>query len=257
MNKNTRTSFRLIASLLAVVALASLMACQEPVMVSRKKVDDQTTTEPGETPESELGQIPPFSLVYDGKKTASLSPFTTLASSARSLGGYDRDGVIALDGGTLTYFQWVFMDEAKDGDIYAFDFADNSISTAMNLNAAVEPGHTYHVLLLAGYKPSSGDPTLLASAYTKFIANGSPGSLSLTLIPVVVDVKFTGGSDGARQPGRLAKTVGLDKEQTYTLEYFIGSSDKAVATGDALKQATNDGLWPLKLASAEVRKNDT
>jgi predicted outer membrane repeat protein len=258
MKKNIRTSFRLVASLLAVVALASLMACQEPVLVARKKADDQTTTEPGQTPESELGQLPPFALVYDGKNTASLSPFTTLASSARSLGGYDRQGIILLDGNTLTYFQWVFMDEAADGDIYAFDFADNSISTAMNLNAAVEPGHTYHVLLLAGYKPSSGDPTLLASAYTRFTATGGAASqLNLTLIPVVVDVKFSGGSDGARQPGRLAKTVGLDKEQTYTLEYFIGSSDKAVATDDALRQATNDGLWPLKLASAEVRQNDT
>jgi hypothetical protein len=75
---------------------------------------------------------------------------------------------------------------------------------------------------------------------------------------MVIDVKFSGGTDGARQPGRLAKTVGLDKGRTYTLEYFIGSNNKGVmATDDALKQATNDGLWPLKLASAEVRKTDT
>jgi predicted outer membrane repeat protein len=167
---------------------------------------------------------------------------------------------------TFNYFQWVFMDVTKDGTIFAYDDATNLTASVGNLTlrAAVEPEHTYHVLLLADNKPPSSvtdpnpNPTLLASAYTKFTANASSSQFSLTLIPVVVDVKFSGGSDGARQPGRLAKTVGMDKEQTYTLEYFIGSSNKGVmATDDTLKQAANDGMWPLKLASAEVRQNDT
>jgi hypothetical protein len=137
----------------------------------------------------------------------------------------------------------------------------NSTSSVANLNltAAVEPKHTYHVLLLAGYRPDKDtNPTLLASSYTKFTANGPSNSLKLWLIPVVVEMKFSGGSDGDRQLGRLAKTVGLDAAQTYTLEYFIGSNNRGVmATGDALKDAINDGLWPLKLASADVRQDDT
>jgi hypothetical protein len=242
------------------------MACQEPVLVARKKADDQTTTtdEPAPITDTPAVELPPFTLIYDGKNTVSLSPFQTLATSARSLSGYDRDGIIALGlTATFNYFQWVFMDAAPatDGHIYAYDDVLNSPTASVSnltLTAVVEPGHTYHVLLLAGNKPSSGDPTLLASAYTKFEANGSSSPLNLTLIPVVVDVKFSGGSDGTRQPGRLAKTVGLDKEWAYTLEYFIGSTNKGVmATDDALQEAANDGLWPLKLAAVEVRKNDT
>jgi hypothetical protein len=262
MKKNIRASFRLVASLLAVFAVVSLMTCQQPTMISRKKPADSSTEAPVATPEAGLGQLPPFSLVYDGKN-ASLSPFETLAASARSesgrsLGGFTYYGITSLDDSTLNYFQWVFMDADADGVLYAYDEAD-SFSASKNLTAAVVPGHTYHVLLLGGYRPDTDtNPTLLASAYTQFKAIGEGSKLNLTLIPVVVDVKFSGGSDGDRQLGRLVKTVGLDKEQTYTLEYFIGSNNRGVmATGDALKEATNDGLWPLKLASAEVRKDDT
>jgi uncharacterized repeat protein (TIGR02543 family) len=185
--------------------------------------------------------------------------FRPWRQTGRSLGGYDRPGVIALDGTTLNYFQWVFMDMAADGVLYAYDDAVATNSRNMDLTAAVVPGQTYHVLLLAGYNPDPGvvDPTLLASAYTRFTADGT-GTVNLTLIPVVVDVKFSGGADGDRQIGRLAKTVGLDAGRTYTLEYFIGSSDRDVkATDDALKQALNDGLWPLKLATPDVRTDDT
>jgi hypothetical protein len=238
-------------------------------------------------------ELPPFALIYDpAESTVSLSPFKTLeaagggsapkAASAlsdrtapanqqagsrgapygggRALGGYDRAGVVALDGGALNYFQWVFMDVALDGAIHAFDEVSNKSTGALNLTAPVETGHTYHVLLLAGYNPDPGvvDPTLLASAYTQFTATGSGGALNLTLIPVVVDMKFSGGPDGDRQIGRLAKTVGLDSGQTYTLEYFIGSKDNGVkALSDPLRQAANDGLWPLKLADVAVRRDDT
>jgi hypothetical protein len=136
MKKNTRTSFRLVASLLAAFALASLLACPQPAMVSRKKAETPTTdTSSDYVPAAEL---PPFTLNYDGDKTVSLSPFQTLeasarSESARSLGGYDRDGVIALDGGTLDYFQWVFMDEAADGALYAYDDADGKSTQNLDL----------------------------------------------------------------------------------------------------------------------------
>jgi hypothetical protein len=254
MNKNIRASFKLVASLLAAFALASLMACQEPVMIARKKADDQTTTEPTETPvsDSEVGQLPPFTLYYDGKNTVTLSPFAALGT-ARSLAGYSRENLIGSSA-NLNYFQWVFMDEAADGVIYAYD----DTSKASSLSADLESGHTYHVLLLAGYKPDAAtNPTLLASAYTKVETKpGVRAMIMLWMVPVVVDVKFSGGPDGDRQPGRLAKTVGLDKNQTYTLEYFIGSANKN-AVGDTLLSAINDGLWPLKLATAEVRQDDT
>jgi hypothetical protein len=151
------------------------------------------------------------------------------------------------------------MDAERDGVIAAYDDTDNFNAGQLNLSATVVPGHTYHVLLLAGFKTDTSPyPTLLASSYIKFTAAGAGGVLKLTSTPIVVDVKFSGGPDGDRYPGRIAKTVGLDKEQTYTLEYRIGSDNRGVqATDDALKDGINDGLWPLKLASAEVRNIDT
>jgi hypothetical protein len=264
MNKNIKVSFRLVASLLAVFALISLMACEQPVLASRKKANDQipTTDEPAPITDKPAAEFLPLTLTYDGKN-ASLSPFQTMATSARSLGGYTYADITKLGKSTLNYFQWVFMDVDTDGVIYAYDDAyntDSSVGGGLDLKAAVEPGRTYHVLLLAGNKLNdTTDPTLLASAYTRFTADANASALRFALIPVVVDVKFSSGTDGARQPGRLAKTVGLDKERAYTLEYFIGSKNTGVmdADHDALKQAINDGLWPLKLASAEVRKDST
>jgi hypothetical protein len=246
-------------SILAVIALTCLMACQQPGIVSRKKTDGQTTSIPA-------GEIPPFTLFYNGK-TASLSPFETLASSNRSLSGYDRDSIMALGlTHTFNYFEWILMDADEDGIIYAYDEAtinadsDNADSgtPAEMLSTEVKSNHTYHILLLAGNKVDSENPTLLASAYTKFKADSAAPTLDITLIPIVVDLKFTGGPDGDRQVGRLAKTVGLDAGRTYSLEYVIGSADKGVkAEDDALKVALNDGMWPLKLATKEKRNDDT
>jgi sugar lactone lactonase YvrE len=69
------------------------------------------------------------------------------------------------------------------------------------------------------------------------------------MTPAVVDIAFVEDSvrQEVRQPGRLAKTVGLDTGKAYRLRYVIGDADEGVVakSSDFLKKATGNGLTPL------------
>jgi hypothetical protein len=76
---------------------------------------------------------------------------------------------------------------------------------------------------------------------------------SLLMTPLVVDAAFVknGAGGEARQVGRLAKTVGLDANASYTFRVILGSDEAGVlAPDDALRAASGNGIAPLVEAEA-------
>jgi hypothetical protein len=54
------------------------------------------------------------------------------------------------------------------------------------------------------------------------------------MTPIVIGVEFMSEARESRQPGRLARTVGLDANTAYELRYIIGSKN-----GNASYQASD------------------
>jgi hypothetical protein len=139
------------------------------------------------------------------------------------------------------------VNNADTGKIAEFDAVSGT--SPIKLSAGVVIGSTYHILILSGNKAGDNAPTLLASSYTKETLTVGNTRIAFMMTPAVVDAAFVEDSTAqeARQPGRLAKVVGLDAGKAYRLRYIIGNSDEGVVSysSDTLKKATGNGLTPL------------
>ncbi|MDR3324417.1 MAG: InlB B-repeat-containing protein [Spirochaetaceae bacterium] len=175
------------------------------------------------------------------------------AEAARSVSG--ADGAQIQDGvGTLrNYFQMILVDEAAPDQIWDFDEERSSEEDPRpELRVGFLTGRTYFILILMGHRAEAATPTLLASGFLKQTLEAGENKLVVPLTPVVVGAEFVreGAAAEVRRPGRLARTVGLDARTEWVLTYALGSQAAQAAgrTGDALREATGDGVAPLRSA---------
>jgi uncharacterized repeat protein (TIGR02543 family) len=192
----------------------------------------------------------------DGKASLSMT-FTWgngAAEPARSVAGADEEQIRTGVGTLRNFFQLILVDEAAPDQIW--DFAEEKSTPEVarpTLTAGFLINHTYSILILMGHK--AGDniaPTLLASGFLKKQLAAGENRLEIPLTPIVVGAEFTHYDAPAdvRQPGRLARAVGLDAGKGYTLVYTLGSGTRPAGgrPEDALQVTSGDGLAPLKAA---------
>jgi formylglycine-generating enzyme required for sulfatase activity len=149
--------------------------------------------------------------------------------------------------GVLNYHELIIVNNSDISTIAEFDSITGT--SPVKLSAGIVIGNTYHIMILSGHKEAGANPTLLSSSYTKETLSVGNTRITFKMTPVIVDAAFIENSrtQEERQPGRLAKTVGLDTGKGYKLRYIIGSGEEGVVSkaSDALKKATGNGLTPL------------
>jgi hypothetical protein len=151
--------------------------------------------------------------------------------------------------------QMILIDDAVPGQIWDYDEYSDSHQT---LSCKIRKNHTYHVLLLMGYKNTSDESVLLASGYLKHIMLTNSETLTIPLTALLADVSFVKNASQTEviEPGRLGITVGLEALASYTYHVGIGSTQNGKnAPDDAKKIINGDGLAPLKNAEAGVKGN--
>jgi hypothetical protein len=173
---------------------------------------------------------------------------------ARSAAGADGAQIQAGVGTLRNFFQMILVDVSARDQIWDFDERMSIPGEARpTLTVGFLPGRTYGILILMGHKAGAdAPPTLLASGYAMKTLEAGVNALEMPLVPIVVGAAFThyANPQDVRQPGRLARTVGLDANAVYALVCTLGSATRYAGgrPGDALREVTGDGAAPLREA---------
>jgi hypothetical protein len=122
------------------------------------------------------------------EKSASQS----LSATGRSLVNHQgTDSTFMAD---INYYQLIAINTENPNDIWA-TASSSGAEEAGKLRIVVEPGKTYHLLLLHGHKNDSTNttenPVLLASGYIKYKILSDSNQVTIRMVPVLTDVTIT------------------------------------------------------------------
>jgi hypothetical protein len=160
------------------------------------------------------------------------------------IGPSDED----ISNGTLcNVYQLIAIDD-DDTNKTIWDFDEASAKDANNqyeLRMQVAKKHTYHILILGGYKgtESNNDYVLLIAGYAKAEINNTASSISVPLYTMTPDFEFsgtrTGYTDLHTEPIK-GQTLELDKDYSWTAHISMSG-------------IYGDDLTPLKMAEVNIR----
>ncbi|MDR3303669.1 MAG: hypothetical protein LBS86_04590, partial [Treponema sp.] len=241
----------LFAPLAALVALAltalALAGCNpNPVVVQRKPAATAVTPAESETPPVT------GTTIKNGDGTFTLEfplPGSAEGTSGRSLVNYEDVGELQSD---ADYYQMVLVDDThtdtvdERGKIWASASASRNREDPTNngvLRALVKENTTYHILFLHGKKAGSADPILLGSGYLRYHVGTTSDSVTIRMVPVLIDATVKAGS----AKWAAIKNIAWVKAGNFDVTVSLFSRD---ASQDGKTAPHGNPLWPLRLAEA-------
>ncbi|MDR3284806.1 MAG: hypothetical protein LBS97_06480 [Treponema sp.] len=258
LNKSTLAAFGIAIGLVVLVAglLVGMWAGCSPVLLDTAPASKDGGIAWGPPLEVE-GELSPAG---NGELLLVLHPFGK-NSPARNVFGAGNADIQSTDRGVRNYAQVIVMEDSSlaDGTISAFD---QTTASKTALSVRLKSGKTYHFLILQGHKndlSSQGEkPTLLAGGYAKKSISPGLNTVTLPLVPVIVDVTLIDdtGNDVVINPGFNRRAlVNYTPAQAALSPGAVCLAQVKLGAVQAGANAAGDGLWPLKLAEPGIRRD--